>query len=72
MLIHYQKKENLKEITLNFYVKSIYNSTLSETFYKIFQNMITQNKILSILIDELTNSSRFEKHIYLMFLIKFI
>ena len=61
MLTHYQKKENLKEITLNFYVTSIYNSTLFKIFYKIFQNMIAQNKILSILIDELTNSCRFEK-----------
>ena len=61
MLTQYQKEENLKEITPNYYVTSIYNSTLFETFSKIFQNMISQNKILSIIINELTNSCRFEK-----------
>ena len=61
MLTQYQKEASLKEIVTNFYVTSIYNSTLFETFSKIFQNMMPQNKILSILIDELTNSCRFEK-----------
>jgi len=61
MCTQYQKDEGLDEINLNFFVTSIYNSTLFEAFSKIFQNMMPQNKNLSILIDHLCDSCGFEK-----------
>ena len=57
----YQKDANIDEINTNFYVTSIYNSTLFEAFSKIFQNMMPQNKNLSNLIERLTDNCNFEK-----------
>ena len=61
MCTQYQKDFGLDEINLNYYVTSIYNSTLFEAFSKIFQNMMPQNKNLSNLIDHLADSCGFEK-----------
>lgn len=61
MLSLYVKENNINEIKQNFYFTSIYNSTLFETFSRIFQSMIQRNQNLSLLIDDLTNSCRFEK-----------
>ena len=61
MCSQYQKDLNLDEINLNFYVTSIYNSTLFEAFSKIFQNMMPQNRNLSNLIDHLADTCGFEK-----------
>ena len=61
MCTYYQKEAGIDEINLNFYVTSIYNSTLFEAFSKIFQNMMPQNRNLSTLIDHLTDSCGFEK-----------
>ena len=61
MCSQYQKDIGIDEINLNFYVTSIYNSTLFEAFSKIFQNMMPQNKNLSNLIDHLADSCGFEK-----------
>ena len=57
----YQKDLGLDEINLNFYVTSIYNSTLFEAFSKIFQTMMPQNRNLSNLIDHLADTCGFEK-----------
>ena len=58
----YQKDNNIsEEINLNFFVTSIYNSTLFEAFSKIFQNILPQNRNLSNLIDHLADSCGFEK-----------
>ena len=48
-------------ITLNYYITSIYDSTVFEAFSQILQNMIPQNKNLSILIDIIANNCKFEK-----------
>ena len=44
MCTQFEKDNSLGEINLNFYVTSIYNSTLFEAFSKIFQNKMAQNK----------------------------
>ena len=61
MCTQFQNDSNLDDININFYVTSIYNSTLFEAFSKIFQNMMPQNRNLSTLIDHLTDSCGFEK-----------
>ena len=61
MCTQFEKDNSLGEINLNFYVTSIYNSTLFEAFSKIFQNKMAQNKNLSNLIDHLADSCGFEK-----------
>ena len=45
----------------NFYITSIYDYSLFETFSKIFQKMIYQNSQLSALLDELAMKSKFER-----------
>ena len=57
----FQKESNINEINISFHVTSIYNSTLFEAFSKMFQDMMPQNKSLSILIEKLTDSCNFEK-----------
>lgn len=61
MINQYQKERSLKEINTSYYATSIYNSTIFEAFSKIFQNTIQQNKNLSILMNEIANSCKFEK-----------
>lgn len=61
MLSQYQKDCNLKDLKATYHITTIYNSSLFETFSKIFQNMMPQNQNLSLLLDELTNSCGFSK-----------
>ena len=49
------------EINPGFYSTSIYDHSLYEAFSKIFQKIMPQNGYLSNLLDNLTNSCRFEK-----------
>ena len=57
----FQKESNINKINITFHVTSIYNSTLIEAFSKMFQDMMQQNKSLSVLIEKLTDSYNFEK-----------
>ena len=61
MCTQFQKDSNIDEINLNFFVTSIYNSSLFEAFSKIFQIMMPQNRNLSTLIDHLVDKCGFEK-----------
>ena len=53
----YNKAFNIDEFKKNFFKTSIYNSTLYEAFSSILQNILTQNRNLSILVDEVCKNS---------------
>ena len=61
MCNQFQMDSKIEEININFNITSIYNSSLFEAFSKIFQNMMPQNRNLSTLIDNLSDSCGFEK-----------
>ena len=59
-IIQIQKENSLKDINITFFTTSIYNTSIFEAFSKILQNIIIQNKNLSILTDEISKNCKFE------------
>ena len=53
--------KSVKSIDVKYYVTSIYDYSLFETFSKIFQTTMPQNKNVSKLLDNLTECCKFEK-----------
>ena len=56
-----QMLKSVKSIDVKYYVTSIYDYSLFETFSKIFQKTMPQNKNVSKLLDNLSENCKFDK-----------